>query len=147
MNIRQIVSLSALALSSLAWAGGDLVEFPSDYADGVLYTTVHRGNIKEDIYANQQAIDAVKAGLPLPSGSVITLVDFRDNELYRYVVMEKRSGWGSEYPDDLRNGEWEYQAFNADRSVNTEENLSRCFSCHKSEASNDYVFTFKDMND
>lgn len=147
MNIRQIVSLSALALSSLAWAGGDLVEFPSDYADGVLYTTVHRGNIKEDIYANQQAIDAVKAGLPLPSGSVITLVDFRDNELYRYVVMEKRSGWGSEYPDDLRNGEWEYQAFNADRSVNTEENLSRCFSCHKSEENNDYVFTFKDMND
>lgn len=133
------------SLCSSVWAGGELVRFPGDYANGILYTTVHRGNIKEDIYVNQEAIEAVKNGLEIPSGTVITLVDYRDNELYRYVVMEKRAGWGSEYTDDLRNGEWEYQAFNADRSVNTEENLSRCFSCHKSQAENDYVYTLNRM--
>ncbi len=71
-------------------AGGELVHFPHDYADGVLYTTEHRGNIKEDIYVNREGYDAVNSGQPLPSGTVITLVDYRDNELYRYVVMEKR---------------------------------------------------------
>jgi len=33
--------------------------------------------------------------------------------LDRVVVMEKRTGWGAEYPDELRNGEWEYSDFNA----------------------------------
>ncbi|MGY0614688.1 cytochrome P460 family protein [Vibrio sp. FJH11] len=133
------------SLCASVWAGGELVQFPNDYSNGILYTTVHRGNIKEDIYVNQEAIEAVKNGLEIPSGTVITLVDYRDNELYRYVVMEKRAGWGSQYTDDLRNGEWEYQAFHADRSVNTEENLSRCFSCHKSQADNDYVYTLNRM--
>lgn len=128
-----------------AWGAGDLVEFPANYEEGVLYTTVNRGNIKEDIYTSRNAVAAVKNGQPVPSGTVITLVDYRDGELYRYVVMEKHSGWGSEYPAELRNGEWEYQAFNADRTVNTEENLERCFSCHKSQAGNDFIFTLDDM--
>lgn len=128
-----------------ARAGGEQVRFPQSYEEGVLYTTVHRGNIKEDIYTDRAAIEAVKAGRPIPGGTVITLVDYRDGELFRYVVMEKRSGWGSEYPADIRNGEWEYQAFNADRSVNEQEDLIRCFRCHQSEAHNDFVFTFDDM--
>ena len=130
-----------------AWAGGEKVKFPESYAEGVLYTTVHRGKIKEDIYTGRTAIEAVKAGQPIPSGTVITLVDYRDGELYRYVVMEKRSGWGTQYPESYRNGEWEYQAYNADGSVNDRENLIRCFQCHKSEAPNDFVFTFEHMKD
>jgi hypothetical protein len=27
-------------------------------------------------------------------------------EISRYVVMEKRTGWGAEYPPEKRNGEW-----------------------------------------
>lgn len=130
-----------LCVYTCAWAGGDLVQFPENFSDGVLYTTEYRGNIREDIYVNQEAFKAVNSGLSLPSGTVITLVDYRDGQLYRYVVMEKRSGWGSEYSAEQRNGEWEYQAFNLDRTVNKNENLSRCFSCHKSQADNDFVFT------
>ena len=109
------------------------------------YTTVHRGNIREEIFASREAIEAVKQGRPIPSGTVVTLVDYRDGTLHRYVVMEKRTGWGTEYPSDLRNGEWEYQAFNADKTVNRNENLERCFSCHKGQAANDFVFTLNDM--
>ena len=28
-------------------------------------------------------------------------------DLLGYTVMEKRTGWGSEYTDDIRGGEWE----------------------------------------
>jgi hypothetical protein len=31
--------------------------------------------------------------------------------LDRIVVIEKRTGWGIEYPEDLRNGAWEYARF------------------------------------
>ena len=40
---------------------------------------------------------------------------FIKGDLVAYTVMEKRSGWGTEYPDDIRNGEWEYQVFGPTR--------------------------------
>jgi hypothetical protein len=76
---------------------------------------------------------------------VITLVDYRDGKLFRYVVMEKRTGWGAGYTPEKRNGEWKYQAFNADKSMNRNENLDRCFSCHQSQAGRDFVHTLDRM--
>jgi hypothetical protein len=141
---------AALLLLSFAFdwqarAGRELVSFPENFADGTLYTTVTRGSLKEDIFTSRTAIDAVKKGEPIPSGTVITLVDYRDGKLFRYVVMEKRTGWGAEYPPEKRNGEWEFQAFNADKSVNENENVARCFSCHKPNERQDFVFTLDQM--
>jgi hypothetical protein len=68
---------------------------------------VRRGNIREELCAAAATIAARKNGQPAPSGSVITLVNYPDDKLCRYVVMEKRTGWGSEYPPDQRTGEWE----------------------------------------
>lgn len=131
--------LTGVFMAGTALAGGDLVAFPENYADGVHYGTVNRGNIREELYTSQEAIAAARQGKPFPDGTVITLVDYREGGLYRYVVMEKRAGWGEDYPPALRNGEWEFQAFHADKSINHEENLERCFSCHKSKAGDDYV--------
>jgi plastocyanin len=39
---------------------------------------------------------------------------FQKGDLVAYTVMEKRAGWGTEYADDIRNGEWEYAVFGAD---------------------------------
>jgi Cytochrome P460 len=66
---------------------------------------------------------------------------FIKGDLIGYTVMEKRTGWGSEYPDDIRNGEWEYQAFKADKTVNDKANLKNCFTCHKPLAKQDFVFS------
>lgn len=147
-STRILAAFSGLALSVAAGpghAGGDKVRFPENFGEGVHYTTVHRSGIREEIFANREAVEAVKKGQPIPSGTVITLVDYRDGGIYRYVVMEKRAGWGAEYPPSLRNGEWEYQAFNADKSVNRNETLERCFSCHKSQGADDFVFTLDAM--
>jgi hypothetical protein len=139
---------SALAVAMFGWqaqAGGELVVFPASYKEGVHYARVKRGNITEKLFTSRAAIDAVKQGQPLPSGTVITMEDYRDGKLFRYVVMEKRTGWGADYPPEKRNGEWEFQAFNADKSVNGSENLDRCFACHKGQAKQDFVFTVDPM--
>ena len=133
---------------SIAWravAGAELVVFPERYKDGVHYATVKRGNITEELFTSRAAIDAVKKGQPIPSGTVITMEDHRDGNLFRYIVMEKRAGWGAEYPPEKRNGEWEFQAFNADKSLNRSEDLDRCFACHKGQAAQDFVFTHNRM--
>jgi hypothetical protein len=140
-----IILMLSLSLVGQAGAGGELVKFPEKYAEGLLYATVNRGNIKEEIFTSRAAIDAMKRGEPIPSGTVITLVDYRDGKLFRYVVMEKRTGWGAQYPPQKRNGEWEYQAFKADKSVNDKEDLNRCFFCHKKEERQDFVYTFDQM--
>jgi cytochrome c553 len=42
----------------------------------------------------------------------------------------------------VRNGEWEYQAFKADKSPNTAANLTACFNCHKPLDKQDFVFLY-----
>ncbi|WP_333822996.1 cytochrome P460 family protein [Pinisolibacter sp.] len=117
------------------------VRFPSGYAKGVHYATINRGDTREELFTSREAVDALKAGKPLPSGTVITMEDYRSDVLFRYVVLEKRIGWSTLHPPGLRTGDWEFQWFNPDRTVKTSENLDRCRSCHVSQASQDYLFT------
>lgn len=161
-----LAAIAAVSLSVAVRAGGDKVAFPADYAKGVLYTTVDRPDNKQfrELYAPKAAIDAVKAGKPIPSGTVLTMLNFKaklgadgnpekdangrfikTDELVGYAVMEKRTGWGTEYPDDVRNGEWEYQAFTPAKTVNDKANLKACFTCHKPLDKQDFVFSFDKM--
>ena len=154
----------AAMIASAACAGGDKVAFPENYASGVLYTTVDRADNKQfrELYVSPAAaVEAAKTGAPMPDGTVMTLVQyaavldaegkpqvgpngrFMKGNLVAYTVMEKRSGWGAEYPDNVRNGEWEYQAFKADKTPNTGANLTACFNCHKPlGAATDYLFSY-----
>jgi hypothetical protein len=165
-GVLALAAPAALVLSVAVHAGGDKVAFPETFAKDVLYTTVDRADNKQyrELYAPKAAIDAVKAGQPIPSGTVITMVNFKaklnatgepekdangrfmkTDEIAGYAVMEKRAGWGSEYPDDVRNGEWEYQAFRPDKTVNDKANLKACFTCHKPLDKQDFVFSFDKM--
>jgi hypothetical protein len=149
-----------------AQAGGDKVAFPEDYAKGVLYTTVDRADNKQfrELFTSAAAVEAAKKGQPMPDGTVITLVQyaaklgadgnpekdangrFIKTNIIAYTVMEKRKGWGAEYPDNIRNGEWEYQAFKADKTPNTAAKLTACFECHKPlDARQDFVFSYDKM--
>jgi hypothetical protein len=123
------------------------VDFPENYEDGVLYTTVTRGSTFEELYTSREAIEAVQNGQPIPSGTVITLLIYRDNVLSQYFVMEKRNDGGAHYPPELRNGEWEFQAFTADGTVDYEEDINNCLSCHGNRERSDYVNTLDEMMD
>lgn len=146
---------AAIAIAAGGWqvvvaqqnapAPNDRVQFPEDYKAGIHYTTVNRGAIREEIYTSREAIQAAKSARPLPDGTVITMEDYRDGKLYRYIVMEKRNGWGDARPENIRNGDWEFQSFRPDRTVNRSENAARCMGCHKAQEKNDYVFTLDQM--
>jgi hypothetical protein len=165
MRIVPAVALIAAALTLVAQAGGDNVKFPENYDKGVLYTTVDRADNKQyrELFSTPEAIEAVRTGKPIPSGTVLTLVQYKaklnaagepekdangrfiKGDLIGYTVMEKRTGWGGEYPDEVRNGEWEYQAFKADKTPNDKANLKACFTCHRPLDKQDFVFSFDKM--
>lgn len=142
-------------------AGPELVKFPAAYDKGVMYGVVSNPNNKlyREFYTTKEAVDAAKSGKPIPSGTWIVMKSFKSkldatgaplkgpdghfikDELAAYAVMEKGTGWGKEYPDSLRNGEWEYQMFNAAKQVNDKANIKGCFECHKPKDKEDYLFT------
>jgi len=161
-----LAATAAFAITVSVRAGGDKVAFPPDFDKALMYTMVDRADLKEyrELFVMPaSALDAAKKGEPLPSGTVLAMAHYRaqvdaqgnplkdangrfvKGELIAFGVMEKRSGWGAEYPPETRNGEWEYQAFTADRKVNDKAKLAACFQCHKPHASQDFVFSYEKM--
>jgi len=156
------VTLVGLTAAVQVRAGGDRVAFPESYAKGVVYLTLDKPDNKQvrEYFTSPEAAEAARKGAPLPDGTVITAVQYaaqldaqgnptkdpngrfsKTSNILGYAVMEKRAGWGTAYPENVRNGDWEYQAFRADKTANPNANLSACFNCHKPQAGQDFVFT------
>lgn len=139
------VALGAGIVTAL-WASAEetRVTFP-DLDALIHYTTVNRGDVTEHMLTTQAAIDAVQAGQPIPAGTQVVLVDYRDDEVYRYFVMEKGADWGADYDEGRRTGDWQFQFYWGDRSINMEEDTARCQSCHQSRAESEYMYTYNDL--
>src|SRR5262245_25537653 len=80
-----IVVLTALVAGLVVSvsAQGDKVVFPEAYAKGLLYWTQDRPNTNNpaatqirEYYTSAAAIAAAKSGMPMPSGTVITVVQY-----------------------------------------------------------------------
>jgi Cytochrome P460 len=159
-----VATISFLAVVYSATAGPDKVNFPI-YQTHVLYDVLDKIEDKEvmEFYVNPEVVKQIKPGQPLPSGTVLSRPTFKARlndkgemlkdangrlirgNLDRVVVMEKRPGWGTEYPDALRNGEWEYGRFSADGTLTTTANYKACFECHKPLDKQDFVFTLPQL--
>lgn len=157
-------ALAAAAVTP-ALAGPEVVSYPKD--KGALYGTVERADNKQvrELYAPKAAVDAVKAGKPVPDGTAITMLlykaklddkgapaldaggRFQKGDPIAHFVMQKSKGWGTGYGADMRNGEWEYRAFTPEGKPNEKADLKPCFTCHKPKADQDYVFSLSRMKD
>jgi plastocyanin len=159
-----VVAITTVILTAFrSDAGPEKIAFPANWKSGVLYATVDRYDTKQyrELYATPEAVQAAKEGKPLPSGTVLTMVvhkaqvdaqgnptkdangRFMKGDVAFYAVMEKRTGWGVEYPETLRNGEWEYSAFLPDQKFNEKANFKSCFECHKPHEKRDYVISYE----
>jgi len=163
VTIAALVAIAGLVV--VAGAAGDKVAFPENYAKGVLYWVQDRPANKQvrEYYTSREAIEAARKGAPLPAGTVITVVQYNTQvdaqgnavtdangrfirtDIRGYTAMEKRRGWGTEYPENLRNGEWEYQSFTVNKTANTNADLNACFTCHKKQEKMDFVFSYENL--
>ena len=155
---------SAAAFVAPAHADREKVAFPA-YQSHVLYDVLDQPDVGEirEAYIDPESLKKFQPGQPFPSGTVLTLPTFkaltsengsfvRDangrlvrGRLDRIVVMEKRTGWGSEYPDDIRNGEWEYNRFRPDGKFDMTADIKGCFQCHRPFEKIDFVFTIQEI--
>jgi hypothetical protein len=59
--------------------------------------------------------------------------------------METRAGWGAAIPALLRNGDWDFAVFDAQRVRNDGLNQAQCLACHRPQAANSHVFTLAEL--
>lgn len=116
-------------------------------------------------WANDVAFAAARAGTALPDGSAMYVEvfsvkldeqrrpvkgadgHFAPDRLLFYTAMERRAGWGSGYPEALRNEDWNYASFGPDKSTRTGANQAECLACHKPLPQDSYLFTLKPLRE
>ncbi len=144
------------------------VRFPPDYKKHfTLYTTINFPKKKQvrNYYANDEALKAAREGKPLPDGSMLFVEIFKAklddgknpieggdghfvaDKLAAYTAMEKQSGWGTDIPDILRNGDWNYAVFAADKALRKGVNQAVCLACHKPLSDDSYVFSLTQLQE
>jgi cytochrome c553 len=144
------------------------VRFPADYKSTFThYTTVNypeRPQVRH-LYANEIAVKAAREGKPMPHGAVFLLevhtprlddakkpIKGADGNLVPdtlafITAMEMQPGWGRDIPEMLRNGDWNYAVFNADRTPRKTANQAECLACHKPLPKDSYLFSLKALTD
>lgn len=140
--------------------------FPDGYKDTfVKYHTINFPATRQvrHYYANKAAVEAAKAGKPLPDGSYliaevysakldasgkpVTGSDgfFVPEKHLVYTAMGTGAGWGNDIPDALRNGNWNYAVFTLDKKPRPGVNQAECLACHKPLDAVSYTFTLKQI--
>jgi len=116
-------------------------------------------------YANKAALEAAKSGKPLPDGSFlfaevysaklgpdnnpITGADgfYEPDKIVRYTAMARDTGWGNDIPELIRNENWNYAVFTADKKQQGGVNQAECLACHKPLSNVSYTFTLKQLSE
>jgi hypothetical protein len=167
MMRRVLLSLVAGAIGlSLARADEPRVTFPRDYTETFTnYLSLDRVQNPDQIirlFANDPAIEAGSRGAELPDGSVLVGEVYsarKDAEgtialsnlgrrirekLVAIAVMEKRSGWGSAFPENLRNGDWDFAIFSPDGKP-LDKDLNACRACHAPLQESQHIFSLQHL--
>jgi cytochrome c553 len=115
-------------------------------------------------YANRTAVAAAKAGKPLPDGSVLFAEvysaklgadgkpvagadgHFVPEKLTLYTAMARDAGWGKDFPEMLRNENWNYAIFTTEKQHRPGVNQAECLGCHKPLDNVSYTFTLKELS-
>jgi cytochrome c553 len=142
------------------------VSFPENYKSTFTkYDTINfpATNQVRYYYANNTAVQAAKAGKPLPNGSMIFTevytaklgTDgkpvmgsdgfFVPDQLLLYTAMAREAGWGKDFPEMLRNDDWNYAVFTTAKQQRPGVNQAECLACHKPLDKTSYTFTLKEL--
>ncbi|MGP1684731.1 MAG: cytochrome P460 family protein, partial [Giesbergeria sp.] len=142
------------------------VGFPEGYKE--TFTKYHTINFPATrqvryYYANKAAVAAARAGQPLPDGSVLFAEVYAAklggdgkpaagsdgfyaaDKLLFYTAMAREAGWGKDIPEMLRNRDWNYAVFTADKQHRPGVNQAQCLACHKPLDNVSYTFTLKQL--
>lgn len=142
------------------------IQFPSNYkATFTNYLNLDRTQNADQIihlYANDIALKGVRATGEFPDGSILigeiykakkdkegNVIESRlgrriNGDLALLAVMEKQKGWGDDFPDGLKNGDWDFAAFKPDGTA-AKKDLNACRACHAPLTDAHHTFSYEHL--
>lgn len=161
-----LAAVAATLISQASHADPARIAFPADYPDKhVLYGIHNRpdnGQVRY-LYANPIAAEGAKRAGSLPNGSVLVMVVYKAKvdaagkpveaadgtwergDFLQYSLMEKQAGWGDAFPENIRNGDWNYTVYTPDKVNKTDTKEEPCLICHKALPDADYVLSYDEL--
>lgn len=160
------LTLGLSMIAAMAYADQERIAFPADYkAKFSNYLSLDRVQNDDQIirlFANDVALAAASEGRELPDGSilvgeiyaakkdkdgkvVVSTLGRRIRDKFAAVaVMQKGAGWGSAFPDELRNGDWDFAIFSPD-GQRLNKDLNACRQCHAPLKDTQHVFSLQHL--
>jgi len=157
----------SMVISSIATGQDQKISFPENYRETYTnYLSLDRVQNPDQVirlFANDIAIQGPDKDGKLPFGSIVVAEIFKaklDSEgeiitsslgrrirdsLMLIAVMQREQGWGEQYPQALRNGNWEYAAFNPDSST-ADNDINACLACHAPLSNTNFLFSYDHLN-
>ncbi|MGI9506731.1 MAG: cytochrome P460 family protein [Geminicoccaceae bacterium] len=139
-----------------------VLQLPANYKDQGPYMISDR-LLQEDqvivLYANATARFGAKGNGKLPDESIIVgeiyaakkgadgeVIESQvgrriPGELKTIVMMQRRAGWDDQYPDELKVGDWEFEAFSPS-GENLGKDTSACRECHHPLTDTEFMFSY-----
>ncbi len=156
----------SLALATPLLAEEQRIAFPQNYRETfVNYLNLDRTMNDDQIihlWANRIAIEGMKQDGVFPDGSILigevykakkdekgeviesSLGQRIHGKLALVAVMEKQQGWGDTFPEELKNGDWDFAAYKPDGSV-ANKDLDACRACHTPLVDMQHVFSIEHL--
>ena len=140
---------------------------PDDYQNSfTVYQTIDYPPPRNQVrfhYVNETALEAARAGEPLPDGSFLLRVTFpaelgedgdpitgpdghfvATGDPAGFTAMAREAGWADAIPELLRNENWNYGSFQSGGTPNT-GSQANCLGCHLGQADTSYLFTHEEL--
>ncbi len=159
------LSVAMGGFCAIALAGPERIDFPKDYKS--TFTQYYAGERQNGeqyavIFANNAALEGIRGGGALPDGSQIVMEVYKPKlgeggeilrdyagrltagDLAAVAVMEKQTGWGQAYSEDLRNGDWDYGLFTPSGEIKKAD-ATPCLECHVPYADESYMHTYSEL--
>jgi len=136
-----------------------VTKIPAGYRDWKFVSAAHEAGQLNDIrvvIANDRAIKAYRSGKPFPDGSIIGRVAWKmvpsdeNNATFgraQSFVPGEAPDWYLQFLEKdskkyAATGGWGYSNFDKNlKPLTDEKTMYACFTCHKTVASRDYIFT------
>lgn len=164
MRLKFLIGLAALTIAGTAVAEDERIKYPANYKETYTnYLNIDRTQNDDQVihlFANDIAMKGMKETGKYPNGSILVGEVYKAKKddkgevieselgvrirgkLALIAVMEKQAGWGANFAEEHKNGDWDFAAFKPDGSV-AGKDLNECRACHAPLTESDHVFSFE----
>jgi len=162
-KLLMLIGAAVFLTSASAQDNKEKIAFPDNYRTTYTnYLSLDRTQNPDQIirlFANDVAMQGPDKDGKLPYGSILVAEIYKakldedgaaitsslgqriSDKFALVAVMQREEGWGEQYPEGVRNGNWDMAAFNPDGST-ADKDIVACLSCHAPLTETNFLFSY-----